>query len=855
MKPLKKITLFILMISFVLCSIGSVNVTAASTPSYSQLRLIHGSSSTDQSILNDIKSISASTGKSEQNGNGEWLNPFVYRSYGIIAYGLPSGDYFETQDGKTNKGGVKGEYKYIGESEGRDPFVMTNDRYFSGGSPGNKFMSVADYKRISWQTLSGASDSWSNLLKDQRDVIANHNFSDDDYGGPVNSDGEIDGLTLYGLLGDNIRNKALVQVAPTMWSVNGSVRLKYDNINWNTVIFRPLAPETEVSATIDSENVFVMEENMDSITVPYTVNGIIKGDAVTQGMMQNLDRLSFYSNLIPKDISLTASSSSTQKAGFEKKFSRAALKVGNNTKELSGVVNLTTKYPTDSPLRTTAAKNITIIVKPKKVAPTDGVIFVRYMNYNDNSEISETAQEFVCSLGVKKTIYGSSPPSGYETCKGSFKIYYPDTSSTVTPPAKNDIKPETSQDVTLSAAQKVAYVYFWYTPKPGDPEKPPTRPPEDTNAPPVAIIKNPPIAYAGDDVKYDGSLSWDSDGTVERYFWDTPDAAVTIDDDSIFGYTWYSAIGKYPIKLWVVDDDGGSGETESTIQIIEPKPEISIDILADKMKENRKITLDTSKSKSAARFPIDWSRTTWKIEPIQASGATGDYGVRLENGTVYKNANNIAYLYNNGSWSNTGIDFNSILKGQKTFQFQTRDSGQYKITVSMTNTSIFNSAIHYSNTLDRTITVIEDLAPIANFSGSESNIREYENPTDKSLHKYGIIPVTCTSASPDGDPIGKRLWALRYDSDNDRNNGLSMFDSYNDETTIYYPYTGNSSDPFTSGIRLVVNGEYASAAEIWTYEVGKYTEALQVFEDIPESETVKELLLPTDFLSAYVQGW
>ena len=483
-----------------------------------------------------------------------------------------------------------------------------------------------------------------------------------------------------------------------------------------------------------------------------------------------------------------------------------------------------------------------------------GTIYVKGLDIDTNKEISEASCEIPGVEYNKPKTVTYTPVAQYKV-QGSYQTF----STSV--PDKSKMETATTQTVTLSSSNNKAYVYFWYK---VDNTVPTPKPPEKVNENPIAIIINPAVAYAGDDVIIDGSRSYDFDGYVERWIWDIPGTYGSDPDapwvnelnnpeqDIEKGTAWYPKIGVYPLGLEVVDDGNCSGYDQSMIEIIEPKPEVNIDVLADKMKENRKITLDTSKSKSATRYPIDWSLTTWKIEPIPATGATSDYGVRFQDGTVYKNVNNIAYLYKGRAWQNTGIAFNFVLTGQKTVQFQARDSGQYKITVSITNTYMFNSAVHYSNTLDRTITVVEDLAPVASFNGSDSNIREFENPIDKTLQRYGVIPVQCTTSSPDGDPIGRRIWSLRYDSDNDRAQGASISEAFADEATIY-PYTGN--EPFTSGIRLIVDGDKDDVAEIWTYDVGKYTESLQAFEDIPDSETVKELLVPSDFKSSYVQGW
>ena len=505
---------------------------------------------------------------------------------------------------------------------------------------------------------------------------------------------------------------------------------------------------------------------------------------------------------------------------------------------------------TDGKTHQSATHTVYVIDPP----PNSGKIYVKNIDIDTNKEIPDTAYEIPGVAFGKPETVSAKAVNEYKVL-GSYQTF----SSTA--PDKSKMQTATTQTVTLSSTNKEAYVYFWYK---YDPTAVTPKPPVKINYDPIAIINNPSVAYAGDDVLIDGSKSYDTDGYIEHYYWVLPGTdgcdplnpwynVLYNDEQNIDkGTVWYPNVGIYNIDLEVEDDGNCSGFDKSTIQIIEPKPSISIEVIAEKVKENRKITLDLSKSTSSKRFPIDWSLTTWSIQPVSGTGASGDYGVRLANGTVYKNINNVAYQYKGGAWQNTGLAFISVLKGQKTVYFQARDSGQYKITVSMTNTSTFNSAVHYSNTLERTITIVEDLPPIANFSGSDSNIREFENPVDKTLQRYGIIPVLCTTISPDGDPIGKRVWSARYDSDNDLAQGASIAVAFGDETTIY-PYTG--TEPFTSGVRLVVNGDKDPEAEIWSYEVGKYTEALQAFEDIPDNETVKELLIPSDFKSSYVQGW
>lgn len=467
--------------------------------------------------------------------------------------------------------------------------------------------------------------------------------------------------------------------------------------------------------------------------------------------------------------------------------------------------------------------------------PDSGSIFIRCIDYDTEKEIKDTSQAIPgVKYGQSRTIDISSLDqailNGYEF-KGSFQTL------SDAMPDKSKLTANKSQTVTLSSTNKTAYIYFWFKQKE-------VRPPDPVTKSPIAKLNNTAVAYAGDDVSFDGSQSYERDGTITGYSWSLPGAYENNAGNSSGGKTWYDKEGTYSIGLTVTDDSGRTASTSGSVKILPPKPNVILNVSAAKLKENRKITLDLSDSTSPGRFPIDWSLTAWNIEAVNGSGASGDYGVRLENGKVYRNLEGKAQLYESGKWKATGLDFNSILTGQKIIQFQARDSGQYKITATLTNAASFDSSLHYSNSTVKTINIVEDLAPVADFSAPDGNVREHESPEGSLKQKYGIIPVTCTTVSPDGDPIGIRKWSLRYDSNN---NG-----SFADEKTVY-PYTGD--EPFTNGVRLVVKGDSAAVCEVWSYEVGSYTETLEAFEAIPDNETVSELLIPGDYKSSYVQGW
>lgn len=464
--------------------------------------------------------------------------------------------------------------------------------------------------------------------------------------------------------------------------------------------------------------------------------------------------------------------------------------------------------------------------------PTAGTIHVANLDYETNNLISDYTIPNV-PLNTPYSVTRQLLSEG--TFKGSYKTNVPSAN-------KSKMTSDITQTVTLTDADKDGYVYFWYEGK---------KPVPPVTYPPVAVLSNTKIAYEGQDVNVSGSASYDPDGYIDAYLWTTPGAQERvgykngqIDFKKSSGTTWYADQGTYNINLEVYDNDNLTDEADGTVQIIPAVPEAKLDVSADKIKENRKIRFDLSGSKAPQRFTINWNSAAWTVEPVNGSGATSDYGVRLESGEVYRNAGGIAQKYNNGTWTDTGISFNSVLTGQKTVSFQARDKGQYKISATISVVASYNSSKTYSGTISKTVTITEDLPPVADFTTYKKVYRGNINPTDPKAQKYGTIPVMDASSSPDGDTIGTRNWSFRYDSDNDG--------SYSDEVTLY-KYVGNGG--FTEGYRLIADSENSEVVKIISYDVGRYAPALEVIEAIPDVETIKELLVDSDYLRDYVKAW
>ena len=91
--------------------------------------------------------------------------------------------------------------------------------------------------------------------------------------------------------------------------------------------------------------------------------------------------------------------------------------------------------------------------------------------------------------------------------------------------------------------------------------------------PPVAIIdsimtmENDPFTFT-----FYGENSFDEDGTVAAYYWDFGDGTTALGVNAQHTYT---ESGNYVVTLEVVDNDGLTHETISTIQVVETLVEIS----------------------------------------------------------------------------------------------------------------------------------------------------------------------------------------------------------------------------------------------------------------------------------------
>ncbi len=100
---------------------------------------------------------------------------------------------------------------------------------------------------------------------------------------------------------------------------------------------------------------------------------------------------------------------------------------------------------------------------------------------------------------------------------------------------------------------------------PSPPQPPKTKP---SNVPPVADAGNSYNGTVGDSISFDGSGSYDPDGTIVNYTWDFGDDETGSGRVSSHSY---AKSGRYMVTLTVTDDDGSTAVDETTA-IIHEKP-------------------------------------------------------------------------------------------------------------------------------------------------------------------------------------------------------------------------------------------------------------------------------------------
>lgn len=90
----------------------------------------------------------------------------------------------------------------------------------------------------------------------------------------------------------------------------------------------------------------------------------------------------------------------------------------------------------------------------------------------------------------------------------------------------------------------------------------------DPNEAPVAAISGPTSASSGANVTFDGTGSFDPDGSIASYSWDFGDGTEAVTGDTVTHV--FRNAGTYEVRLVVTDDRGVIGTATQTIEVVAP---------------------------------------------------------------------------------------------------------------------------------------------------------------------------------------------------------------------------------------------------------------------------------------------
>ena len=97
--------------------------------------------------------------------------------------------------------------------------------------------------------------------------------------------------------------------------------------------------------------------------------------------------------------------------------------------------------------------------------------------------------------------------------------------------------------------------------------------PSGLNTPPTASFTMPADAFVGDTVNFDGSGSFDLDGTIVQWQWDFGDTLTGSGETTTHVY---ALDGTYTVMLTVFDDDGATGSDTMLIDIHPAGPPVAL---------------------------------------------------------------------------------------------------------------------------------------------------------------------------------------------------------------------------------------------------------------------------------------
>jgi len=161
-----------------------------------------------------------------------------------------------------------------------------------------------------------------------------------------------------------------------------------------------------------------------------------------------------------------------------------------------------------------------------------------------------------------------------------------------------------------------------YVPKPGSPGTPIAQ--EEVNHPPTAdgTAGEPYKAFMGEELRFNGSRSYDRDGTIVSWHWSFGDG--TTGNGSVVTHT-YTDAGAYTVFLTVTDDDNATDTFQTVANIRIPNQSPFKPTFSGPLDGNRNVsyvfsTVTTDPDNDNVRYIIIWGDGSQNTSPLFKSG-------------------------------------------------------------------------------------------------------------------------------------------------------------------------------------------------------------------------------------------
>lgn len=291
-------------------------------------------------------------------------------------------------------------------------------------------------------------------------------------------------------------------------------------------------------------------------------------------------------------------------------------------------------------------------------------------------------------------------------------------------------------------------------------------PPSPFNSKPEVYINTPSIAVMGTDVSIETVASDREDAKSSlTYTYITPnsmDGVLSINGGTVH----FTQEGVFNLSVEVEDTGGLTDDSATSIWIVPPTPSAVLNVYG-KEKVYREIELDSTSSFAGVKHPIDWSKTTYEIIPLEGQNSSNYYI---------------------GTSRNSSSATNILTKvGYDTIYLTSTEIGKVDVKLTITND------LGYSSFTTKQLDIQPDTIPEVNVLSPAKVYRDPSNQNKQTTDVYNI------SYSPDGDAFDRTVYLRQFDSDNDGN--------YDEETLEVF--NGTSWSVLGYGISSVDSNKYS----------------------------------------------